>query len=137
MKIAEVRRFAMALPETTEQPHFQSTSFRVRGKIFATAPPGDDVLHVFVDEEQREAALTLEPTFLDKLYWGKKVWGLRVVLAKAKPKIVEKLLTQAWKGKAPKTLVAESDAPIDRKAPAKAAKTSAKNKTTQTDASER
>jgi hypothetical protein len=26
----------MTLPETTEAPHFEATSFRVRGKIFAT-----------------------------------------------------------------------------------------------------
>ena len=102
MKIAEVRALALSLPETTEAPHFKSTSFRVRGKVFATVPPSDDVLHVFIDEETRESALVLEPKFLEKLFWGKKVWGLRVTLANAKPKIVEKLLKQAWVAKAPK-----------------------------------
>ena len=104
MNIAEVRRFAMALPEATEEPHFQSSSFRVRGKIFATVPPEGGVLHVFVDEEERETALAMEPAFLEKLFWGKRVSGLRVVLANAKPKTVENLLLQAWKRKAPKRL---------------------------------
>lgn len=30
---------ALSFPETSEAPHFDKTSFRVRGKIFAT-PPG-------------------------------------------------------------------------------------------------
>jgi hypothetical protein len=34
MTLSQVRRFALSLPETTEEPHFDRTSFRVRGKIF-------------------------------------------------------------------------------------------------------
>jgi predicted DNA-binding protein (MmcQ/YjbR family) len=30
------RKLALSLPETTEQPHFEKTSFRVNKKIFAT-----------------------------------------------------------------------------------------------------
>lgn len=37
MKMATVRRFALQLPEITEQPHHHDGSFRVRGKIFVTA----------------------------------------------------------------------------------------------------
>ena len=47
MKLAEARRHALSLPEATEAPHFHFTSFRVRGKIFATAPPDGEYLHVF------------------------------------------------------------------------------------------
>jgi hypothetical protein len=36
--LAEARRLALALPEVTEQPHFDMASFRVRGKIFVTVP---------------------------------------------------------------------------------------------------
>jgi hypothetical protein len=113
MRLAQVRRFALALPETTEEPHFESTSFRVHGKIFATAPPDGERLHVFVDEETRETALALEPDSLDKLFWGQRVWGLRVTLATAKPRVVESLLMQAWRCKAPKKLVAACDATPD------------------------
>ena len=49
MKLAAVRRFALSLPETTEEPHFDLASFRVKGKIFATVPPDEKHLHVFVD----------------------------------------------------------------------------------------
>lgn len=54
LKIGQARRFALSLPEVTEEPHFDKSSFRVRGKIFATVPPGGRHLHVFVDEEQRD-----------------------------------------------------------------------------------
>ena len=30
------RKLALALPETTEEPHFEKLSFRVKKKIFAT-----------------------------------------------------------------------------------------------------
>lgn len=106
MKLAEVRRIALSLPETTEEPHFNYASFRVSGKIFATVPPEGEHVHVFVGEEQREQALALEPTFIEKLPWGKRVVGLRITLKKAKPAVLAKLLRQAWTGKAPKRLVA-------------------------------
>ena len=92
------------MPEVTEQPHFQYTSFRVRGRIFATVPPQAAFLHVFVGDRDREVALALEPGFIDKLLWGGKVVGLRVTLAEANPAIVQYLLRQAWQHKAPKSL---------------------------------
>lgn len=106
MKLTEVRKIAMSLPETTEEPHFNYSSFRVLGKIFATVPPEGEHVHVFVGEEQREQALALDPAFIEKLLWGKRVVGLRIALDKAKPATVKKLLSQAWSGKAPKRLVA-------------------------------
>lgn len=108
MKLAQVRTFALSLPETTEEPHFHYTSFRVRGRIFATAPPEGAILHVFVGEEGREAALVLHPGFIEKLFWGKKVAGLRVSLAAAQASVVKALLRDAWALKAPKALAAKT-----------------------------
>ena len=105
MDLAQVRRMALALPDVSESPHFASISFRVGGKIIATAPPTGDHLHVFIDEEQRAQALALEPTFLSKLWWGKRVFGLRVELPEAKPSVVASLLEQAWVRRAPKALI--------------------------------
>jgi hypothetical protein len=117
VKLAEVRRIAMSLPEVTEQPHFEYTSFRVRGKIFATAPPGGEHLHVFVADDTREQALAVNPEFLDKLLWGGKVRGLRVALREAKPKVIARLLVQAWSRKAPKALLARTQATSSAAAP--------------------
>lgn len=101
--LAEARRIALALPEATEAPHFHSTSFRVRGKIFATCPD-ESHLHVFVGEEARSQALALHPDFIEKLPWGAKIVGLRLHLARAPKDVVEALLRQAWRCKAPKVL---------------------------------
>jgi hypothetical protein len=106
MTLDRVRRFALSLPETTEEPHFDRTSFRVRHKIFATALPDDPYLNVFVDDEQTDRALCQHPGFLELLVWGKRTGGVRVFLPDAIPSVVDALLVQAWSRRAPKRLVA-------------------------------
>lgn len=96
MKIDAVRKHAMALDAVTEESHHDYSSFRVRGKIFATVPPSGEVIHVFVAEEDRETALALYPDFLEKLRWGGRVVGLRVTLAAAKPAAVQSLMSKAY-----------------------------------------
>ncbi len=113
MNLEQVRRFALSLPEASEEPHHDMSSFRVRGKIFATVPPTSGHLHVFVDEQQREPLIASEPATFEKLWWGSKVVGVRVVLVKAKSTIVNELLYSAWCRRAPKRLVA-SFAPSHR-----------------------
>jgi hypothetical protein len=104
MKLIQVRRRALSLPEVTEEPHFQYSSFRVRGKIFVTVPPDEKHIHLFVGEAQREPALAMYPKFLEKLTWGAKVVGLRVILAPATTGVVGRLIILAWQNKAPKSL---------------------------------
>jgi hypothetical protein len=108
MKLDSARRIAMALPGVSESPHFTSASWRVGGKIFATAPPANaddgELLHVFVADDDRERALALQPACTDKLMWGAKVVGVRVRLAGASSAYVRELLAQAWRRKAPKSL---------------------------------
>jgi hypothetical protein len=109
MKASAVRNHALSLPEATEEPHFNYTSFRIRGKIFATMPPEEEHLHVFLGPELRAAALDTWPSFLEELKWGKKILGVRVSLDLATPAVVKQLLSQAWQGKAPKGLQAKLD----------------------------
>lgn len=104
MTLTQARRFALSLPEAREEPHFDRASFRIRGKIFATALPHDGYLNVFVGEEYREPALALYPDCIEKLIWGGKAVGLRIALAGASPAVVKDLLRKAWTGKAPKSL---------------------------------
>jgi hypothetical protein len=108
MNIAQVRRFALSLADATEEPHFEYSSFRVRGKIFVTVPPDEEHIHVFVGDDTRELALLQHPGFVEKLIWGKKVRGLRIRLSKASPAVVSKLVHAAWMHKAPKRLVVAS-----------------------------
>ena len=100
MKMHAARRHALSLPDTVEQPHHESTSFRVGGRIFATAPPDGAHLHLFIPDLEREQALELHD-FTEKLFWGGKVVGIRVRLAEAEPAVVRKLLEAAWRHKAP------------------------------------
>lgn len=111
MKFATVRAFARSLPEVTEAPHHDFGSFRVCGRIFVTVPPGQEHIHVFVDEQQREQALAMHPEFIEKLLWGGKVVGIRIALDHAEAPAVQRLVRLAWEHKAPKRLTRASTAP--------------------------
>lgn len=102
MKMETVRRHALSLEAVTEEPHHESSSFRVHGRIFVTVPPAQDVIHVFVDETQRELALAMHPQWAEKLLWGGKVRGLRIVLEPAPAAAVKALVTQAYEHRAAK-----------------------------------
>ena len=108
--LAKAREFALSLPGSSEQPHFDMTSFRVGGRIFATAPPDEATLHVFVDDSEVEATVAEQPGGFEPLLWGQRVRGLRVVLAAAPADRVRELLAEAWRRKAGRRLVAEFDA---------------------------
>jgi hypothetical protein len=108
MNIAQVRQYALSLTETTEEPHFEYASFRIHGKIFVTVPPDAEYIHVFVADDERERAVALYPTFIEKLVWGGKVRGVRIRLSEASPSVVNQLVRAAWARKAPKRLVASS-----------------------------
>jgi hypothetical protein len=107
MTLAEARAFALSLPGSTEEPHFELTSFRVRGKIFAIAPPEGGRLHVFVDEHAVGVAVGMDPQAFEELHWGRKLAGVAVHLASADPEIVRDLLQESWRRRATKRLIRE------------------------------
>jgi hypothetical protein len=102
MTLAEVRGLAMNLAGSTESPHFRYTSFRVRGRIYATAPREGGSLHVFLDEPDRDRMVAMHPATYEKLGWGRRIVGLRVDLATADAGDVQMLLRTAWQRKLPK-----------------------------------
>lgn len=104
--LAQARRLALALPESTEEDHHGLASFRVRGKIFATVPD-DSHLRVMVDEVEIRAAVAENPGTCQEFYWGKRLACVVVALRPATPALLEELLTEAWLRKAPKALAAE------------------------------
>ena len=105
--LGSARAFALSLPGTSEEPHFAMTSFRVRGKIFATAPPGGDYLHAFVDEPEVHACVAEDPGAFAPVRWGQRISGLRIDLAAVSAGRVAELLEESWRRKAPRRLVAE------------------------------
>lgn len=96
MKFSTVRTFATSLADVSEQPHHNYGSFRVKGKIFVTVPPGEEFIHIFIPDEQRDEVLELYSSFAEKLLWGSKVVGVRVQLAPADAAVVKRLVKDAW-----------------------------------------
>jgi len=112
MTLAQLRRFALSLPDTTEEPHFDRTSFRVRGKIFITAKPEEPYVHVFVGDSRREPALAVHSDCMEKLFWGGKVVGLRIQLQRAPAQALKELVGAAWEARAPKPRTSERRARV-------------------------
>jgi hypothetical protein len=107
VSVAGVRKLALGLPEATEQPHHDMASFRVRGKIFATLPPEGDRLHVFLPEDEVASYCAEFPSAVEELWWGKKLSGCRVFLRHADSALVSELLSESWRRKAPRNLLAD------------------------------
>jgi hypothetical protein len=105
--VEHARQFALSLPEVSEEPHFDMSSFRVRGKIFATVPPDGAHLHVFVDEFEVDACVAENPAAFQPLRWGQRIRGLRIRLAAAPEPRVQELIEDSWRRKAPKRLIAD------------------------------
>ena len=92
------------MPETTEEPHFDLSSWRVPRKIFATIPPGGDILRVNVDPDECHALVEGDPEAFAEIIWGKRPvrdW-VQVNLPAADQGEVRELLEDAWRRKAPK-----------------------------------
>ena len=96
--------FALSLPEAVQQDHHGMLSFRVRGRIFATAPD-DDHLRIMVDEAEIRASVADDPEAYAELWWGSRLSCVVVDLRRAPPDHVRELLTEAWRRRAPKRLV--------------------------------
>jgi hypothetical protein len=100
----EVRALAVSLPGTTEQPHHERTSFRAGGRIFATMPPDGASVNILLGEEDARAAAEEHPDVVTLLWWGKKLSGVTVELARvdepALAEAVRELLQEAWAARA-------------------------------------
>ena len=106
VSLAAVRRIALSLPASAEAPHHDMTSFRVAGKIFATVPPEGAHVHVFLEADEVAAYCAEFPGAVEELWWGKKLAGCRVTLRHATSALVRELLTESWRRRAPKKLLA-------------------------------
>jgi len=112
MRLDTARRFALSLPDTSEEPHFDMSSFRVHGKIFATVPPGGKHLHMHVDPAEGRALIEGSPATYEGIGRGTKIksdW-VRVNLPSADGAQVRELLEEAWRLKAPKRVLTAFDA---------------------------
>jgi len=101
----QARTLALALPEATEQPHFDQPSFRVRGKIFATLSAAEQRLTVKLPVADQTALATMDAQACRPVagYWGQQGWT-EVYLRHTGTQLLRDLLLQSWKQVAPKRL---------------------------------
>lgn len=101
---SDVRRLALGLPEVTEQPHFDRTSFRVRGKIFATLRGTEPTVNLALPPELAASLLEADADAVRALNWGAVRGWVAVDLAAIRPGLLEQLIPAAWSRVAPKSL---------------------------------
>jgi hypothetical protein len=101
---AEARKLALSLPEAVEQDHHGRPSFRVGGKIFATLW-SDERMNVMLDEGGIRTAVERAPGSCELVWWGKRLAAVGVSLSDVERSFLGDLLTDAWKGKAPRCLL--------------------------------
>ena len=101
----DIRRMALALPETVEADHHGMPSFRVNGKIFATIHIAHPRMMAKLDSEHQHNLSEGHPGEVEPVPggWGRKgstfIWYERADAA-----LVELALLLAWTRIAPKSL---------------------------------
>jgi len=105
ISLATLRQMALSFPETTEQPHFEKTSFRVKNKIFATYDVAKNQVCIKLSEIDQNvfSLVNKEAIYPVPNKWGKQGWTF-VKLNLVKSEIFADALTTAYCEVAPKTL---------------------------------
>ncbi len=114
---ALLRSIALKLPEAEEKPHFDMPSFRVRGKIFATARLNEPKAMLKLPIALQEAMSAAHPGVIEPVpgYWG-LTGATYVATDKIDKKLFADMVGAAWSGVAPKSLAAQP-APKTKKRP--------------------
>lgn len=108
--LADIRSYAMALPDVVEKPHFRLPGFRVADKLLVHLEKGDTHAIVCVGQEEARTAAANEPDIYQEVWRNGRIFvGLRVDLASVTKKRMRELIEHAWRNRAPKRLVAEYD----------------------------
>jgi hypothetical protein len=109
---ALLRGIALKLPEAQEKPHFDMPSFRVRGKIFATARLNEPKAMLKLPVVLQEAMSAAHPGIIEPVpgYWGRG-GATFIATDRIDRKLFADLVAAAWAGVAPKSLVTASAAP--------------------------
>lgn len=101
----DARSMALALPGSDERSHFETTDFRVRGKIFATLPDADRMV-VRIDPDDQPVLISTFPTTFAPAAgaWGRRGWTV-VRLTLVDPDMLYDLLIESWRRLAGKRAV--------------------------------
>lgn len=72
------RELALSLPETSEEPHFEKTSFRVQKKIFATYDFKTQLACLKLSEKDQDLFSLADSSLIFPVQnkWGKQGWTM-------------------------------------------------------------
>jgi predicted DNA-binding protein (MmcQ/YjbR family) len=107
VSIDTVRALALSFPETTEEPHFEKTSFRVNKKIFATYDVKKQRVCIKLSEIDQDVFSSADNTVIFPVdnKWGKQGWTF-VELNMVHPDLFTDALTTSYCEVAPLKLAA-------------------------------
>lgn len=99
------KKMVLSFPETTEQPHFEKTSFKVGPKIFVTLDLQTKRACAKLSLIDQDVFSSFDKTIIFPVpnKWGKKGWTF-IALHKIKPEMLKDVLTRAFCEVAPKRL---------------------------------
>jgi len=101
----EFRKLALAFEEAVEQPHFETTSFRVKQKIFATMDEKNALAVVKLSAVDQSVFCAFDTAVIYPVpgTWGRQGWT-KVELKKVKISMLKDILTTSYCNVAPKKL---------------------------------
>lgn len=96
------RSFCLSFPETTEEPHFEKTSFRIRKKIFATYDFKTELACLKLSEKDQDLFSLFDSKVIFPVQnkWGKQGWTM-VQIGDLEEEIIRDLITAAFNQVAP------------------------------------
>ncbi|GGV41564.1 MmcQ/YjbR family DNA-binding protein [Streptomyces spectabilis] len=101
----DVRRTALALPDTTEKIAWSMPTFRVAGKMFATVPEDETSIAVRCPKLERDELVLAEPEkFWIAEHEASFAW-VRVRLAALDERELRVILADSWRQAAPTRLL--------------------------------
>jgi predicted DNA-binding protein (MmcQ/YjbR family) len=106
VSIDTFRKLALSFPETTEEPHFEKTSFRVKKKIFASYAETMKRACIKLSEIDQDVFSVAGKTTIFPVdnKWGKQGWTLIEMNTVNKDLFID-AITTAYCEVAPKKLV--------------------------------
>lgn len=99
------RLISLSFPETTEEPHFEKTSFRVRKKIFSTYDFVTQLACLKLSEKDQDLFSLFDSKLIFPVAnkWGKQGWTLAKI-EELEEELIKDLLCAAYNHVAPEKL---------------------------------
>ncbi len=99
------RKIALSFPETTEEPHFEKSSFRIKKKIFATFDAKKKIACIKLSEIDQHVFSSANKSVIFPVdnKWGKQGWTL-IEMSKVRKDLFTDALTTAYCAVAPEKL---------------------------------